>query len=802
MKKLFFIIMFVIFGLSACLPVDTANGQNFVQVTKENQEQTINLSVEQILEIQLPRKESNGYVWCEANNSNDKAIQKSIAKIGDIDFIRDPFPTYLPNKKGRMAGGSGTQIIRYVGTSQGTTVLILELKRPWIKNCEVIDSYTITIVSGGKYIGTYMPQVKTIHKYEKPLTSKTSTLPSSWDWRSQCTPVKDQGICEDCWAYATVGDLECNILIHDGVTKDISEEFVTDCAMVNCLGCPSGCTGGICANFVWLRACIDANSAGGGAVWETEDPTTCNITGVAGTCEEPYASHDSIDRYADIGGQDSNGVPSVDSIKFRIFYDGPVFVAANCANWENGYIGGIWVASGATTTNHAICLVGWKDTTVVDNSGGYWILRNSWGSHWGINGYMYISYGSDLVGCDADYIVYKGGTPQEVPPLTAFTVSDTASCTSGIVQFTDKSINFPTSWSWSFGDGGTSNLQNPSHTYTTNGTYTVSLTASNSYGNGPTVSRTNYITINMPEVPNVTGGSTQSGGSVTLTAYGTGILYWYNAFTGGTLLHTGTFYTTPPLTITTTYYVQNAEVPPAQSAGMVANTAYGTYYTSTKDVGLIFNALSDIIINSVTIYADSTNTKRIMLKDSNGTILNSVTTSLNGEQTITLNFNVPSGNGYELVADSVCYLWAETSGATFPYTTAGLVSIIANIPAFPYQDRNHYFYFYNWQVIGPPCLSTMIPVNATVTMGINELSNSLFVSVYPNPASDEIEVSTTKEGLNSIEIYNLLGERIYSSLVTDNISPFTINIKNFPSGVYIVEVKTEKGVEVRKFVKE
>jgi hypothetical protein len=48
----------------------------------------------------------------------------------------------------------------------------------------------------------------------------------------------------------------------------------------------------------------------------------------------------------------------------------------------------------------------------------------------------------------------------------------------------------------------------------------------------------------------------------------------------------------------------------------------------------------------------------------------------------------------------------------------------------------------------------------------------------------------------------LLGEKVYCSPFTDNRSPITINITDMPSGVYVVEVKTEKGIEVKKFVKE
>ncbi|OPX64950.1 MULTISPECIES: PKD domain-containing protein [unclassified Methanoregula] len=62
------------------------------------------------------------------------------------------------------------------------------------------------------------------------------------------------------------------------------------------------------------------------------------------------------------------------------------------------------------------------------------------------------------------------------------------------VQFTDMSTGSPTSWSWDFGDGGSSSLQNPSHVYLTTGTYTVTLTATNA-GGSDTETKTGYITV-------------------------------------------------------------------------------------------------------------------------------------------------------------------------------------------------------------------------------------------------------------------------------------------------------------------
>ena len=67
-------------------------------------------------------------------------------------------------------------------------------------------------------------------------------------------------------------------------------------------------------------------------------------------------------------------------------------------------------------------------------------------------------------------------------PVAAFTASVTTLAAGQSVQFTDQSANTPTRWNWDFGDGGTDTLQNPKHTYSTEGTYTVTLTATNSFG--------------------------------------------------------------------------------------------------------------------------------------------------------------------------------------------------------------------------------------------------------------------------------------------------------------------------------
>ena len=81
-----------------------------------------------------------------------------------------------------------------------------------------------------------------------------------------------------------------------------------------------------------------------------------------------------------------------------------------------------------------------------------------------------------------------------LPPVADFSATPTNGPAPLNVNFTDLSTNTPSAWAWTFGDGGTSSAQNPSHTYVGAGTYTVSLTATNSFGSD-IETKTGYITV-------------------------------------------------------------------------------------------------------------------------------------------------------------------------------------------------------------------------------------------------------------------------------------------------------------------
>lgn len=104
-------------------------------------------------------------------------------------------------------------------------------------------------------------------------------------------------------------------------------------------------------------------------------------------------------------------------------------------------------------------------------------------------------------------------------PVAAFTVTPTTGAAPLAVTFTDTSTGTPTSWAWTFGDGGTSTTQNPSHTYTTAGTYTAQLTATNTTGS---TTATTAITVNPVTPPagavTVVSSSTASSGTASTAA--------------------------------------------------------------------------------------------------------------------------------------------------------------------------------------------------------------------------------------------------------------------------------------------
>jgi C1A family cysteine protease/predicted phage tail protein len=257
---------------------------------------------------------------------------------------------------------------------------------------------------------------------------------TSFDWRDAgiVPAVRDQGSCGGCWAFGTVGIMESALAKAGGPLTDLSERFLIDCNQ-------SGwdCNGGLTAHAYHYNT-LGKNQTQIGAVLESAKPYNTSYTL---TCSSAYDHPYKLNGWQFITG-DEWTVASVDQIKTAIYNYGPVTagvcVGSNFNAYDSNYTSypGYVMPQGdnANTvcggyTNHQIILVGWG---VDPTAGGYWILRNSWGSNWGMNGYMRIKWndisrvgeGTSWVTVDPNSFGVPG--PTLTAPAAGYTTGNTS----------------------------------------------------------------------------------------------------------------------------------------------------------------------------------------------------------------------------------------------------------------------------------------------------------------------------------------------------------------------------------------
>ncbi len=298
---------------------------------------------------------------------------------------------------------------------QDDSSVVQQLVQPWISEADIVglqeqglkEGWTFTV---GKNPATEQSLSQLCGLVETEdcwidasfdSCSPTSMLPSYFDWRELggCTPIKNQGGCGSCWAFATIAPLECNILIKDHVEVDLSEQWLVSCNQNRW-----GCNGGWWAHSYFHWKMDQCN--GTGAVLEEDFPYVAHDT----SCNGPYPHRYVIDTWHYIGF--SQGVSQTDAIKQAIMIYGPVSVSCAVTEAFATYSGGIFNANDPDAEiNHAVALVGWDDSQGKD---GVWFLRNSWGTGWGEEGYMRIEYDTCKVGYAACYVNYPARTEVEI----------------------------------------------------------------------------------------------------------------------------------------------------------------------------------------------------------------------------------------------------------------------------------------------------------------------------------------------------------------------------------------------------
>lgn len=252
-------------------------------------------------------------------------------------------------------------------------------------------------------------------------------LPTAFDWRSNnghsyIGAVRNQGSCGSCYSFGAAAAAEgaYNLAMNkvDGNTADFSEAYIAWClSTISPYSSHfSGCNGAD-YDYYELQALCDI-----GIINESYFPYVDqdNQSCPSSTSSAPKTVFENWYRVA---CADEN------AIKTAIMTYGVVDAAVYVSTAFQNYSGGIYTDNTNTCstnpcyntpTNHAISLVGWgTDATY----GTYWILRNSWGSSWGENGYMRIDANAAHVDCSVCYMVYQNsGTT--TPTVATGTISN------------------------------------------------------------------------------------------------------------------------------------------------------------------------------------------------------------------------------------------------------------------------------------------------------------------------------------------------------------------------------------------
>jgi len=181
------------------------------------------------------------------------------------------------------------------------------------------------------------------------------------DWRGKgaMTPIKDQKQCGSCWAFSSTGGIEGAEFVKSGSVTSLSEQSLVDCS--GSYG-NQGCNGGLMDNaFKYVKA--------KGIPTEASYPYTARD----GSCKT-YTSATKISTYTDVKSLETPLAKQ------------PISVAVDAAKWSS-YRSGTYSCSGRVSLDHGVLLAG--------SYSGYWIIKNSWGTSWGLNGFMQLSKTND-----------------------------------------------------------------------------------------------------------------------------------------------------------------------------------------------------------------------------------------------------------------------------------------------------------------------------------------------------------------------------------------------------------------------
>ncbi|PCI94667.1 MAG: hypothetical protein COB15_13495 [Flavobacteriales bacterium] len=440
------------------------------------------------------------------------------------------------------------------------------------------------------------------------------------------------------------------------------------------------------------------------------------------------------------------------------------------------------------------------------------------------SGSMYITFTSDGSVIRDGWEATWSSTIPSTPPGANFTISDITPPLNTPVQFTDATTNLPNSWLWSFGDGNTSTLQNPSHAYTIPGTYSVQLIVDNCFATDTvsysiTAQDSAFITIN----PNTLFPVSLCGDSVVeqLTIYNSGNGTLVTSITGTTQSSTSAFFdgfedgTTNNWTPngSSTYNLITSNTATGNYAlSMLGNSSNGLEYDFTPDtinyVSVKLRSDDNSSYNNYFMIGTPTynygicyivhygaNTYRVI---GGSSYYHTVTNSSNWTDFEIKNINYTSKT-FDLFIDGNLV----QSGMSFNNSS---MTNISKLKLYNY-DATYAGYYDDIQLgenIAPQWISmtttdTIVPANDSVVVDVVFNASGLFAGTYydtltinsndptNNPLLVPIEFTVTGQPLISVSPNNInfgtlqVGASISDTIYIDNLGCDTLDISSFIS---------------------
>ena len=245
---------------------------------------------------------------------------------------------------------------------------------------EINADETNTHVAGHNQFSTWTDseykQILGFKAWSQNVVSVEDGVPTAdevnWVTKGAVTPVKNQGSCGSCWSFSSTGAMEGAHFIKTGTLLSLSEQELVDCDHIGSAGCNGGSMEGA---FEWYKT----NMA------ELEDDYS--YTGRNGTCKEStYTGQFESTGYVNVTAN------SASALKASI-QTGPTSIAieADKAVFQTYTSGILNSASCGTQLDHGVLAVGYG----TENGQAYYLVKNSWASSWGDNGYIKIADNGD-----------------------------------------------------------------------------------------------------------------------------------------------------------------------------------------------------------------------------------------------------------------------------------------------------------------------------------------------------------------------------------------------------------------------